>query len=224
MRAGGLSPKPDLPLPYLVIEGNIGAGKTTLAQMLAERYRCELVLEAFADNPFLPLFYGDRARYALPLELFFMSERHRQLGPVLRQPTLFGAPVLADYLYLKTWLFARHTLDGQERSLFRTLFDQLNAQVPLPRKLIYLHRPVDVLQRHIAARGRDYEADIDPDYLLTVEGTYWSYLREEKRFPVVVVDLGATDFSGGGAAFERVVDLVATTHPPGLSVEFLARD
>lgn len=216
--AGPASAKPELPYPYLVVEGNIGAGKTTLAHALAKHYRCDLVLEAFADNPFLPLFYGDRERYALPLELFFLSERHRQLEPLLRQPSLFGAPLLADYLYLKTWLFARATLSGAERELFRRLFDQLSAQVPLPQKLIYLQRPADVLLRHIARRGRDYESAITANYLATVEGTYWDYLRAEKRFPVLVLDLGATDFEQTPGAFGRVIELVGAAHRPGLTV------
>lgn len=214
----GASAKPDLPYPYLVVEGNIGAGKTTLARALAERYRCELVLEAFADNPFLPLFYADRERYALPLELFFASERHRQLTPRLRQPSLFGAPLLADYLYLKTWLFARATLSGAERDLFRRIFDQLSAQVPLPRKLIYLHRPGPVLLRQIAGRGRDYERGITADYLAAVEQTYWEYLRGEKRFPVVVLNLGDLDFEHSPEVLVQVARLIEAPHAPGISV------
>ena len=210
-----------LPYPYLVVEGNIGAGKTTLAHALAARYRCELVLESFADNPFLPLFYSDRERYALPLELFFLSERHRQMEPLLRQPSLFGAPVLADYLYLKTWLFARATLAGRERDLFRRLFGQLNAQVPPPRKLVYLHRPTEVLLRQIAGRGRDFERGIDADYLLAVERTYWRYLREERRFPVVALDLGDADFEHSAATLARVVALVEHPHPDGLTIASL---
>ena len=209
--------KPRLPYPYLVVEGNIGAGKTTLTHLLAEHYACELVLEAFADNPFLPLFYADRERYALPLELFFLSERHRQLEPILRQPTLFAEPVLADYLYLKTWLFARATLAERERELFRRLFDQLNAQVPLPRKLIYLHRPVEVLLRQIARRGRGYERDISADYLRTVERTYWDYLREEKRFPIVAVDLGDADFSTSRDLQVKLLQIVEAPQPAGLT-------
>lgn len=212
------SSKPRLPHPYLVVEGNIGAGKTTLAGLLAARYTCDLVLEAFANNPFLPLFYADRERYALPLELFFMSERHRQLEPILRQPTLFSEPVLSDYLYLKTWLFARATLDGRERDLFRRLFDQLNAQVPLPRKLLYLHRPIEVLLSQIARRGRPYEREISADYLSTVERTYWTYLRGEKRFPIVALDLGDADFAGSTSLLEDIIRVVEQPHPAGLSV------
>lgn len=214
----GASAKPELPYPYLVVEGNIGAGKTTLARALAERYRCELVLEAFADNPFLPLFYADRERYALPVELFFASERHRQLAPRLRQPSLFDAPLLADYLYLKTWLFAQATLSGAERDLFRKIFDQLSAHVPLPRKLIYLHRPSSVLLRQIAGRGRDYERGITADYLATVEHTYWEYLRSEKRFPVVVLDLGDRDFEHSPDTLAQVVHLIESPHANGMNV------
>ena len=158
-------PPPAAPLPvdYLVVEGNIGAGKTTLAERVAERYACDLVLEEFRDNPFLPLFYEDRERYALTVELFFMAERHAQMQQRLAQPTLFGAPVVADYIFAKTWLFARQTLRAHERNLFRRLFDQLNAQVPLPQRLLFLHRPVPVLLEQIARRGRDFERSIDAE-------------------------------------------------------------
>ena len=212
---------PPLPHDYLVIEGNIGAGKTTLATRLAEQYACRLVLEAFADNPFLPLFYEDRDRYALTVELFFMAERHAQMGPLLSQPGLFDEPILADYVFVKTWLFARHTLKRHERELFRRLFDSLSQQVPLPRKLVYLHRPVDVLLANIDRRGRDYERHITAEYLGRVQRTYWDYFREEKRYPIVMLDLGRGDFEADPALMTRIRELIAADHAPGLTVERL---
>jgi len=167
----GVIDRSKLPLDYLVIEGNIGAGKTTLAKLLSQRYDCDLVLEAFADNPFLPLFYQDQDRYALMVELFFMTERQGQMTPLLTQPSLFGKPVLADYLFAKTWLFARQTLRPAERDLFKRLFDQLNKQLPLPQKLLFLHRPVPVLLKQIAKRGRPYEQEISTEYLAKIQRT-----------------------------------------------------
>ena len=214
---------PPLPLDYLVIEGNIGAGKTTLCRLLAERYACDLVLENFEDNPFLPLFYEDQDRYALMVELFFMTERHTQMTPLLTQPSLFSKPVLSDYIFTKTWLFARQTLKPIERKLFRRLFDQLNRQLPLPRKLLFLHRGVDVLLANIARRGRDYERTISAEYLAKIQRTYWDYFREEKRYPIVMVDAGDADFEHDRAVLDELVSLVTRPARPGLSVYELGK-
>ncbi|MFK8056574.1 MAG: deoxynucleoside kinase [Saprospiraceae bacterium] len=210
--------KPDLRQDYLVIEGNIGAGKTTLSTLLADRYACKLVLEEFSDNPFLPLFYSDKERYALMVELYFMAERHTQMGPLLSQPTLFPERVLADYVFLKTWLFARQTLKAHELDLFRKLFDQLNAQIPLPQKLLFIHRPVEVLLKNIAKRGRDYEVNITADYLTSIQQTYWDYFREEKRYPIVMVDVGEADFTTDEAVLTRLIDIVNAPANKGLNV------
>ena len=212
---------PPLPLEYVVIEGNIGAGKTTLARLLHQRYGCELVLEQFADNPFLPLFYEDQDRYALMVELFFMTERHTQLTPLLTQPSLFSQPVLADYLFIKTWLFARQTLKPAERNLFKRLFDQLNKLLPLPQKLLFVHRPTPVLMANIAKRGRDYEQTISTEYLAKIQRTYWDYLRQEKRFPVIMIDAGELDFEHSPHLLDELSTIVATPYKPGLHVHTL---
>ncbi len=215
--------KAQLPNDYLVIEGNIGAGKTTLASRISERYECQLVLEQFDDNPFLPLFYKDKDRYALMVELFFMAERHTQMQPLLSQPTLFSKPVLADYIFLKTWLFARRTLlRRHERDLFRKLFDQLNQQIPLPQKLLFIHRPVPVLLQQIRHRGRDYEANISHEYLSIIQRTYWDYFREEKRYPIIMVDLGDADFETDETVFNELLDVIARPAHKGLSVHELS--
>ncbi len=210
--------KPPLQQDYLVIEGNIGAGKTTLSTLLAERYQCKLVLEQFSDNPFLPLFYSDKERYALMVELYFMAERHTQMGPLLTQPTLFAEPVLADYVFLKTWLFARQTLKEHELDLFRKLFDQLNAQIPLPQKLLFIHRPVNVLLQNIEKRGRDYEAKIQHEYLASIQRTYWDYFREEKRYPIAMVDVGDADFTTDEGVLNQLIDIINAPANPGLKV------
>lgn len=212
------NPRSRLPQDYLVIEGNIGAGKTTLAKQLSERFSCQLVLEEFDDNPFLPLFYKDRERYALMVELFFMAERHSQMGPLLSQPSLFSEPVLADYIFLKTWLFARRTLRAHELELFRKLFDQLNVLIPLPQKLLFIHRPVNVLLEQIAKRGRDYERDITAEYLSSIQRTYWDYFREEKRFPIVMVDVQTANFEEDEDVLEELIGIINRKDTPGLSV------
>lgn len=210
-------PKP-LAYDYLVIEGNIGAGKTTLTRKLASAVGGRVLLEQFGDNPFLPLFYADRDRYALMVELYFMAERHGQMTALLPHRTLFGEPLLSDFLFVKTWLFARTTLRGKERELFKKLFDQLNAQVPIPQALVYLHRPVEVLLRNIAKRGRAYEIDITADYLLQIEQTYWTFLRSEQRYPTLLLELGETDFEEDESNFDKICELLAATAEPGLRV------
>lgn len=209
---------PALPVDYLALEGNIGAGKTTLARLLAERYGCELVLEQFDDNPFLPLFYEDQERYALMVELFFMAERHGQLGPLLTTPSLFARPVLADYTFIKTWLFARKTLRAHELELFRKLFVQLNENLPLPRKLIFIHRPIPVLLQLIAKRNRSYESKIGGEYLSRVQRTYWDYFREEKRFPIVVVNVGKGNFEQDQALLDRLIKIIGKPFQNGLNI------
>jgi deoxyadenosine/deoxycytidine kinase len=154
-----------IPYPFIAIEGNIGAGKTTLCHMLSERLGCSLVLEQFTDNPFLPPFYDQPDRYALPVELFFMTERHKQLLEHFGSPDLFRNFTVADYFFVKTLLFAKNNLSEEEFRLFQRLFSVLNATFPKPDLLLYLHRPVDVLLQHIKKRGRSIEQQISADYL-----------------------------------------------------------
>ena len=152
------------------------------------------------------------------VELYFMAERHTQMGPLLTQPTLFAQPVLADYIFLKTWLFARQTLKAHELDLFRKLFDQLNAQIPLPQKLLFIHRPVNVLLQNIKKRGRDYEANISHEYLASIQRTYWDYFREEKRYPIVMVDVGDADFTTDEGVLNQLIDIINAPANPGLKV------
>jgi deoxyadenosine/deoxycytidine kinase len=145
---------------YIVIEGNIGAGKTSLCQKLAMEFDSKLILEQFSDNPFLPLFYSNPDRYAFPVELFFMTERHKQLQEYLLKRDLFQQHTISDYIFSKTLLFAAKNLKGEELRLFQNLFNTLNASFPKPDLLVYLHRSVDDLQKNIRQRNREYELEI----------------------------------------------------------------
>jgi len=165
------------PCRYIAIEGNIGAGKTTLATRLAEIFNARLVLEGFAENTFLPLFYKDQERYAFPLELSFLADRYKQLSEELMPADLFRQTVVSDYIFIKSKLFARTTLGSDEYLLFQKLFDIINPQLPQPDLLIYLSAPVPVLQERIHKRGRSYEQQIEDAYLLRVQHTYESWLR-----------------------------------------------
>jgi len=162
-----------LPYKYIAIEGNIGAGKTTLCNMLHKDFNCRLILEQFADNPFLPYFYENQERYAFPVELFFMTERHKQLQENLSQRDLFQQMIVADYFFIKTLLFAKNNLSDEEYRLFQRLFHILNSTFPKPELIVYLHRSVDNLIENIKARGRSYEQEIAPSYLLEIQNTYF---------------------------------------------------
>ena len=203
--------------PFTVIEGNIGAGKTTLAERLAAQFGRRLILEQFTDNPFLPLFYKDPARYAFPVELFFMAERHKQLEAELAHRELFTqAGTVADYLFVKTLLFARNSLSEQEFRLFHRLFGVMDAGFPDPDLVVYLHRPVAALQANIRARGRSFETDIADAYLEAVQTAYFRYFRSAPYLPVVVIDLGYADFTEPGA-YAKLVDLIVQrSYSPGV--------
>ncbi|WP_406612185.1 deoxynucleoside kinase [Neolewinella lacunae] len=204
--------------PFLAIEGNIGAGKTTLASRLAADHNRRLILEEFSDNPFLPPFYREPERYAFPVELFFMAERHKQLQSELAQADLFTNGVVADYLFIKTLLFARNSLSEEEFRLFSRLFKVMDAGFPNPDLIVYLHRPVEVLQAHIAKRGRSYEQDISDDYLESVQTAYFSYFRGQKDFPVLVLDLGDQDFTTDEALYQWISGLLGEVYPVGMTM------
>jgi len=193
---------------FIAIEGNIGAGKTTLCHRLAAHTGCSLVLEQFTDNPFLPPFYEQPERYAFPVELFFMTERHKQLLEHFANPDLFSTLTVADYFFVKTLLFAKNNLSEEEFRLFQRLFSVLNATFPKPDMLLYLHRPVDALLRQIRQRGREIERNISPTYLEEIQNAYFDYLKTETETPVIVLDLGDADFQRDDAVFEKIVALL----------------
>ena len=217
-----LLPNPQSPIyNFIAIEGNIGAGKTTLCHRLAGQFGCTLVLEQFTDNPFLPYFYLQPERYAFPVELFFMTERHKQLQEHFAQPDLFRVCTVADYFFVKTLLFAKNNLGEEEFRLFQQLFKVLNATFPKPDLLLYLHRPVDVLLRHIRKRGRDIERNISPAYLEEIQNAYLEYLKTETGSPVVILELGKANFERDDAVFQAITKLLTVQHPGGVSFRSL---
>ncbi len=208
--------KKELPYHYLCIEGNIGAGKTTLCRKIELEYNVQLVLEGFSDNPFLPFFYKDPKRYAFSVELFFMTERQKQLQKYLLNRNLFQQTVLADYHFIKTALFARKNLDSDEYRLFMNLFKILNASFPKPDMIVYLHRSVESLMEYIQIRGREYEYAITEEYLKTIQDTYFDYFRAEDSFPILIIDCEHIDFEGNQKHFEDIMHLLQQTYQPGV--------
>lgn len=197
---------------YTVVEGNIGAGKTSLTQRLAADWKAELVLERFADNPFLASFYEDPQRFALSVELFFMAERHQHL----QRTHLDADPIVADYLFHKTLLFAQKNLEGSEWALFERLFHALDATFPAPELLVYLHRPVDQLLHNIAQRGRSYERHITADYLLQLDDAYSHYFEQQQgQVPIVVLELEDLNFIEEPLHYERIRYLLQQPYAKG---------
>lgn len=178
---------------FITIEGNIGAGKTTLANLLAKHYNARIVLEEFADNPFLPKFYEDPAQYAFPLELFFMAERFKQLKELIQQKDLFQQVTISDYLFTKCLLFAKVNLPDDEYRLYQRLFDIIHQQLVQPDILIYLQAPIEKLQQNIKKRARSYEQKIPDAYLQNIQETYSNYIRQHP-VKTLVVDVSNADF------------------------------
>jgi deoxyadenosine/deoxycytidine kinase len=204
----------DFPYQYIAIEGNIGAGKTTLCQMMAEKYACKLILEQFTDNPFLPFFYQNPERYAFPVELFFMTERHKQLQQTLSQQSLFEELTVSDYFFVKTLLFAQNNLSSEEFRLFQRLFNVLNATFPNPDLLVYLHRSVDDLLLNIKQRGRAFEQQISRAYLEQIQCGYFSYIKSITEIPVLILYLDGIKFWNHPEQFQVIVNALMQPYSP----------
>lgn len=203
---------------YLVIEGNIGAGKTTLATMLARETRSRLVLEQFSDNPFLARFYNDPDRYAFQLELSFLSERYQQIKTEMGHPDLFGQSVISDYYLAKSFIFSKQNLKIDEMRLFEKLFSIINLQVPKPDLYVYLHLPVGQLLENIRSRGREYEQQIAPDYLKELEEGYFGFLKSQQEMQILVVDTSNIDFVNNPDHFDLLKKkILEVDYKPGMN-------
>lgn len=205
-----------IPYNYISIEGNIGTGKTSFCKAMQDEYNCKLVLETFNDNPFLPLFYKDPQRYAFTVELFFMTERHKQLQNHLLSQDLFFDFTVSDYYFSKTLLFARNNLEEEEFRLFQKLYTVLNQTFPKPDLLVYFHRNVDILMENIKKRNREFEKGITREYLIQIQNSYFEYFRNILSFPVVILDLGDIDFVNNPKAFHEVKSILTKKHNPGV--------
>lgn len=199
---------------FVTIEGNIGAGKTTLAHLLSKHYNARLVLEEFADNPFLPKFYESPEQYAFPLELFFMAERYKQLKELLQTKDMFQQITISDYLFTKCLLFAKVNLPDEEFRLYQKLFEIINPQIVQPEILIYLHSPVNKLQENIKKRNRQYELGIPNDYLFTLQETYTQYIKQH-NIKTIFVDASNADFLGNEEHMKVITDALDKDYEVG---------
>lgn len=192
-------------LNFLAIEGNIGAGKTTLAHKIAEDFSAKLVLERFADNPFLPKFYEDPSRYAFPLEMSFLADRYQQFTDDTSQFDLFKKFMVSDYDIYKSLIFAKITLQQEEFMLYRKLFNFMYREVKKPKIYVYLYQTTQRLLENIKKRGRDYEQNISADYLEKINRGYFDFIRSHPNQNSLVIDASELDFVDNEADYEAVL-------------------
>jgi deoxyguanosine kinase len=203
---------------YIAIEGNIGAGKSTLATMFSKQFNTRLVLEEFEDNSFLPKFYNDPQRYAFPLEMSFLTDRFNQLRRITPSQDLFTQHTVSDYMLAKCLLFAKVNLNEDEYELYQRLYEIIDAQLPMPDLVVYLHNPVKKLQWNIANRGRSYEQKIEDEYLINLQQAYLAYLQQHlyKHTAVVIIDCSSMDFVKNTDDYHNIMAMVAKSYKPGL--------
>jgi len=190
---------------HIAVEGNIGSGKTTLATMFANDFGARLILEQFANNPFLPKFYNDPDKHAFPLELFFMAERYYQLKN-LKSQDLFQPNIVSDYFFVKSKLFAQNNLQKDEMQLFNKLFDIMVSSLSKPDLLVYLYADINRLQQNIKTRGRDFEQNISDEYLRNIQDKYLDYLKKQDDFPVLILDVTNIDFVTDSNIYKSMKD------------------
>lgn len=206
--------------PYLIIEGNIGAGKTTLAKKLAADMGSRLMLEQFEDNSFLPKFYNDPKRFAFPLELSFLASRFTQLKEIIGNPSgIFDSPaIIADYSFFKNLVFSRITLEDDEFTLFYKLYEIINPQLPRADMIVYVHQPVSRLIFNINKRGRSYEQDIQSAYLEKIEAGYFEFFRQMPKQKILVLDAKNIDFANNEEDYRKIKHIIFNEeYPEGIS-------
>lgn len=193
---------------YIAIEGNIGAGKTTLTNMIAEDFNAKIILERFADNPFLPKFYEDNERYAFPLEMSFLADRYQQLSDDLAQFDLFKNFIVSDYYIFKSLIFAQVTLQKDEYFLYRKMFDIMYNEISKPDLYIYLYQETPRLLENIKNRGRDYEQNIAPEYLDKIHKGYSTFIKTEKNLNTLIIDVTNKDFLHHQKDYKEIIELI----------------
>jgi len=191
---------------YIAIEGNIGAGKTSLSTMISQDFNAKLILERFRDNPFLPKFYEDKHRYAFPLEMSFLADRYQQLSDDLAQYDLFRDFVVSDYDVFKSLIFAKITLQEEEYVLYDKLFRIMYKELVKPDLYIYLYQNTERLLENIKTRGREYEQNIQPEYLMEINRSYLSYIKSQKEMKVRIIEISDLDFVNNRRDYLHVLD------------------
>jgi len=201
---------------FISIEGNIGAGKTSLATKIANQFNASLILEQFEDNSFLPKFYKNPEQYAFPLELSFLAERYQQLKNHLTKQDLFKNFTIADYFINKSLIFAQKNLQMDEFILYSKLFYIINAALPKPDLLVYLYVDINRLKNNIQQRGRSYEQDIPPSYLEKIQSGYLDYIKHQQDMRILIIDSNQLDFVKNEDDYRLLVDVIDRDYAIGI--------
>ncbi len=202
---------------YIVIEGNIGAGKTSLATRISAELNASLILEQFEENSFLPKFYEDAVRYAFPLELSFLADRYQQLKNHFNKPDLFTSFTIADYFIFKSLIFASRNLEQLEFGLYSKLFNIVSSVVPKPDLLVYLYLNLNNLKKNIQKRGRVYEQNIQFDYLEKIQTGYLDFLRQQSDLRILLIDTNNLDFVKKESDYQWVKGMILKEYPVGMN-------
>ena len=211
-----ISSKLQRPIPliekynYVAIEGNIGSGKTSLSNLMSDEFNAKIVLERFADNPFLPKFYDDQERFAFPLEMSFLADRYQQLTDDLAQFDLFKNFIVSDYYIFKSLIFAQVTLQKEEYALYRKMFDIMYKEISKPDLYIYLYQNTDRLLENIKKRGRIYEQNIEASYLQKIHVGYTNFIKTEQDLNTLIIDVSELDFVNNHNDYREVLKIINT--------------
>lgn len=201
---------------YIVVEGIIGAGKTSLATKLSTDFSSRLILEEFADNPFLPKFYEEPKRYAFPLELSFLSERFAQLKSEFQRQDIFQPQIVADYFLPKCQIFAKNNLEEDEYKLFLRLFEIMQGNVPNPNLLVYLYLSPEKALENIKKRGREYEQAMELSYLENIQQQYLSFIQQHPQLSVLLIATDKLDFVNREEDYEFIKSCIGKSYAPGV--------
>ncbi len=202
---------------FIVVEGNIGSGKTSLSLLLAEKYQTGILLEKFIDNPFLPKFYQEPERFAFSVETAFLAERYHQFQKEFMPLRDRGLPVISDYSFYKSLIFAQENLEPSEFELFSNLFQIINKQLPQPQLFVYLHNGADQLLQNIKKRNREFELDLSDTYLNKIARGYFRFMNEATGLRYLVIETDNLDFVGNSEDFEWVNALIQQDYPYGIT-------
>jgi len=211
-----ISSKLQRPIPliekynYVAIEGNIGSGKTSLSNLMSDEFNAKIVLERFADNPFLPKFYEDQERFAFPLEMSFLADRFQQLTDDLAQFDLFKNFIVSDYYIFKSLIFSQVTLQKEEYALYRKMFDIMYKEISKPDLYIYLYQNTDRLLENIKKRGRIYEQNIEASYLQKIHVGYTNFIKTEQDLNTLIIDVSELDFVNNHNDYREVLKIINT--------------
>ncbi len=201
---------------FIAIEGNIGAGKTSLATKISQGYNAHLILEQFEENSFLPKFYKEPEKYAFPLEMSFLASRYQQLKDQLLSMDMFRTFTISDYFIVKSLIFARNNLPPDEFKLYTSFFNIIYQQLPKPELLVYLYVNTERLQSNIKMRGRPYEQNIQDDYLNKIRDGYFEFIKRQKDLRILILDINRLDFVNHPEDYQKIMEVIDKEYSPGV--------